>query len=440
MGSSIRLGHHLDDRWLVVLPLHHVGGLSILVRAAWLATTVEIGLPFNLETVIERLENSEVTQISLVPEMLSRLLEKEGAPTALAKLRLILLGGDTCSDGLRERAEELALPVALTWGMSEAASQITTRLPGDLAPRADVGAPLPFVRVSARAGDGRLIVRGPTVGGDVLVTSDVGAVDVEGRVSVLGRSDDIFISGGENIAPAKIEAVLQEHPAVTDAVVVDVPDARWGARPLAFVVLMRLVEARELRNFIGERLDKFEVPDAIVACERLPVHGIGKVNRRELRSLAQRLVIGSETQLFDRAKELLGHITWLEGVQIDDNVDKLTSAPELSFLTDDTIAEGDRGQPNLGDGQLNSESLSKPHGPGIVGLGMDQGHAPTTSLEDIRQAAPTGHQELFESGVTVLINSTKEGDPCTVDLVESDSQYVFESHRCSHDESEGKER
>nr|ADI22049.1 acyl-CoA synthetases (AMP-forming)/AMP-acid ligases II [uncultured myxobacterium HF0200_05J13] len=437
MGSSIRLGHHLDDSWLAALPLHHVGGLSILVRAAWLGTTVELAWPFRPAQVVAHLRSGRVTQISLVPEMLSRLLDEEGGADVLSTLRVILLGGDACPRALRQRADALELPVALTWGMSEAASQITTRVPGDLDGRSDVGAPLPFVRVDVGSVDGRLLVRGPTVGGDVLVTSDVGTLDTLGRVSILGRADDIFISGGENVAPARVEMALREHRAVTDAAVVDVPCARWGARPLAFIVAEEGVDGAELRSFLSERLERFELPDRMLACQRLPARGIGKLDRKVLRDLGRGLALGAEVEILNRAQELLGDVARLEGLEVDDGVDELASTAKLSVIAGDAIAKGDGSLANGGHSELHSEPLTESHGLGVVGFGVNQGHSPAPTLEDVGQATSSGHQEFLESGVTILVNTTEEGNASSVDLVESDSNHVFKSHRCSHEESEG---
>ncbi|MEC9464279.1 MAG: AMP-binding protein [Myxococcota bacterium] len=437
MGSSIRLGHHLDDCWLAALPFHHVGGLSILVRAALLGTTVRLAWPFEPKKIVQALESESITQVSLVPEMLTRLLNEDNGAKSLSTLRVILLGGDACPEDLRLKAEELSLPVALTWGMSEASSQIATRLPGDLEARPDVGTPLPFVRVDVGPGDERLIVRGPIIGGDVLVTTDVGAIDERGRVRVFGRADDIFISGGENIAPIRVEKALCQHPCVTSAAVVDVPCERWGARPLAFVVCDYELDPRELTLFLRGHLSGYELPDTIVSCERLPVRGIGKLDRATLRELGRGLAAGTKVEVLDGAQELLGNITWLKRLKVDDGVDELAGAAQLPVITHHPVSKGDGGFPNGRNGQLDGEALTKSHGLGVIGLGMNQRHAPAATLEDVGDATAGGHQELFEGGMAVLVNATEEGNAGSVDLVESDSNYVFKSHRCSREESEG---
>lgn len=317
-GSAARLGHALDDRWLCCLPLHHVGGLSILLRCAWGATTVALHRRFDPAAVARALDEGEVTLASLVPEMLRRVLDLRPAKPFHPAVRAVLLGGAPASEALLERCRALQLPVSLTWGMSETASQVCTRAPGDFSePVQDVGAPLAFARVSSDE-HGRLSVRGPIAPGSRLETSDRGALTDEGRVRVWGRADDALISGGENIDPAEIEAVLLRHPLVREAVVFGVPDARWGQRPVALVVggegleaggqrppgPLSLLEAENknlgvwgtvsprnkktlndlLRAWCAEHLPVFKIPDEFCWCEALPSGGeLGKRSRAALR-------------------------------------------------------------------------------------------------------------------------------------------------------------
>ncbi len=170
------------------------------------------------------------------------------------------------------------MPVAPTYGMTEACSQIAT-----------FGWPLPGV--SARiASDGEILVHGPNVshaaldGDGWLHTGDVGRLGEGGRLYVTGRKAETIISGGENVAPAEVEAVLLAHPAVADAGVHGRVDPEWGEAVVATVVVRdgAAVDADELRDFCADRLARFKVPKAIGFADALPRTESGKLLRREL--------------------------------------------------------------------------------------------------------------------------------------------------------------
>ncbi len=134
-GSAIRLEHRADDRWLACLPLHHIGGVSILLRCAFYATTVVLHARFVAARVARALDMGQATMVSLVPTMLERVLEVRDAKPFPSSLRVALIGGAKTDAKLVEHCRALKVPVALTWGMSEAASQVATRIPGDTAGR-----------------------------------------------------------------------------------------------------------------------------------------------------------------------------------------------------------------------------------------------------------------------------------------------------------------
>ncbi len=278
-GSAMRLGHLPQDCWLAVLPLHHVGGLSVLMRSLFAASAVELHERFDAQAVCQALESGRISQTSLVPTMLDALLGVLPARMHAPNLRFVLLGGAKPSADLLAHAESLGLPVIPTWGMSETASQAATLHPGaGLAP----APPLPFLDVLEEAD--RLVVRGPAAGG-VCVTGDRGHVDALGRVRVTGRADACIISGGENIDPTEIEAVLASHPAVARAYVVGVGDATYGERPAAALVPAtdKQPSAAELRTWCGHQLDRFKAPDRILWIKDAPRGETGKVRLAELR-------------------------------------------------------------------------------------------------------------------------------------------------------------
>jgi O-succinylbenzoic acid--CoA ligase len=278
LGSAVALGLDPAERWLCPMPLTHVGGLSIPIRSAIYATTAVLHGRFDTEAVLNDLMDPgrRITLVSLVPTMLGRLLDAglERPPT----LRWALLGGGPVAPALVERAQDAGVPVAPTYGMTEACSQIAT-----------FGWPLAGVEVRT-AGDDEVLVRGPIVsagavaGDGWLHTGDLGRFDERGRLLITGRKADTIVSGGENVAPAEVEATLLEHPAVADAAVHPRTDPEWGEAVIATVVLRDGASAgpEELRAYCAARLASFKVPKAVNFADQLPRTASGKLLRRQL--------------------------------------------------------------------------------------------------------------------------------------------------------------
>jgi o-succinylbenzoate---CoA ligase len=284
LGSALALGLDAQERWLCTLPLSHVGGLAILIRSAIYGTTVVLHERFDATAAARALAYEEVTLVSLVPTTLQRLLDAGlRSPPAL---RCALVGGGPLAPALAAHAQDAGIPVAQTYGLTEACSQVTTSRPGEpqTAGHALLGA---AVRI---AQDGEILVAGPTVAPGAaaadgwLHTGDLGTLDARGRLTVTGRKGDTIVTGGENVAPAEVEAVLLAHPAVADAGVHARPDAEWGEAVVATVVLhdgSRAV-AEELRAHVAAHLARFKVPKQIAFAASLPRTPSGKLRRREL--------------------------------------------------------------------------------------------------------------------------------------------------------------
>lgn len=285
LGSKLRLGHRKDDCWLVCLPVNHIGALAAIFRSLHNRIAVELQPAFDPQTVRERLDSGQVTLVSLVPAMLDSVLDSRGEHAFAPPLRAILLGGAACSERLLERCRTGKLPVALTWGMTETASQVATRRPGDLAPLSAGIPPLPYVRVHT-GDDGRLVVRGPAARGQLL-SDDLGEITAEGRVRVLGRRDDVIIRGGENIHPTEIEAVLESHPLVGEAVVLAYDEQRLGQVPVAFVRSDK-ADPDSLLRWCRDHLAGFKVPHRIRVLTEFPHAGPGKVDRTRLLNLLKK--------------------------------------------------------------------------------------------------------------------------------------------------------
>ncbi|MTD43366.1 AMP-binding protein [Conexibacter sp. W3-3-2] len=286
-GSAAAIGHPADERWLSALPFNHVGGLSILVRSAIAGTTAEVHDGFDAERIAARLAAADgPTVISVVATTLSRLLD--AGLREPPRLRAAVAGGGPIPPVLVERARAAGVPVAQTYGMTESTAMATIQRPGD--PQPDAGPPLFCTRVTV-ADDGEILLAGPTVsrsaaGEDgVLRTGDLGRLDGDGRLTVVGRTADTIISGGENVAPAEVEAALERHPAVLEAAVLGRPDPEWGEAVVAVVVPRPGTDpsAAELREHCGSLLAGHKVPKTVeLRPTPLPRTASGKLLRRAL--------------------------------------------------------------------------------------------------------------------------------------------------------------
>ncbi len=290
LGSAVALGLDSEERWLCALPPSHVGGLSILLRSAIYATTVVVHERFDTARVLHALRDEEITLVSLVATTLGRLLD--AGLTAPPSLRLALTGGGPVPRSLLRRARAAGVPVGTTYGLTEASSQVTTTPLAAIGEEGEsAGPPLFCTRVRIGA-DGEILVQGPTVAPGAVAadgwlhTGDLGSLDDDGRLLVTGRRAETIITGGENVAPAEVEAVLEEHPDVLEAAVLGRSDPEWGEAVTAIVVTRpdSVIEAEVLRVHCARVLAHYKVPKHVVlAQEPLARTPSGKLLRGELR-------------------------------------------------------------------------------------------------------------------------------------------------------------
>lgn len=292
LASAAVLGVLPADRWLDCLTPAHVGGLAILLRSALYGTTAVVHDGFDPERVRSAIDREGVTVVSLVAAMLERLLAEHGDRPFPPTLRCVLLGGGPAPSVLLERAARHGVPVALTYGLTEAASQVATRAP-ERDPSSGCGKPLPGTEVRI-ASDGEIVVRGPTVSAGAadadgwLHTGDLGHLAPDGGLHVDGRRDDLIVSGGENVHPVEVEAVLADHAGVAEAAVAGVPDGAMGQAVVAWVRLRpgARTSGEELRAHVRARLAGFKVPRRVHFVAELPRTPVGKIARRALREPA----------------------------------------------------------------------------------------------------------------------------------------------------------
>ena len=265
-GSAHQLPLEPGCGWLLQMPLNHVSGFSIAIRC--LLSGAAVVFPDSKNQI----DDERVTHLSLVSTQLHRLLET-GAP--LHRLRAVLVGGGPIPSSLVERAIRAGVPLHLTYGMTETASQICTtdRLLETPSPL-HAGQPLPGreVRISQ---NGEIQIRGDVLAKSSLgpdgswedmadaegwfSTGDLGAFTAEGNLVIHGRRDRLIISGGENIQPEPIEAALLEIPGIRRAVVVGKSHPEFGERPVVF--LAGDFEPSEVRRFLSRRFERFAIPE-----------------------------------------------------------------------------------------------------------------------------------------------------------------------------------
>ena len=302
IASAFRLGVDPADRWLVSIPMAHMGGFAPLVRSTLYGTAMVLQSSFAPAETAAVIETEDVTGVSFVPTMLSRLLEDGWEPPA--SLRFVLLGGASASRGLIDRCEREGVPVYPTYGMTETASQVATATPSQAFDNpGTVGQPLMFTQVAviddgdsvAPGETGEIVIDGPTVTPGYLDdeetaavfdehglhTGDLGYRDAEGRLYVVGRLDDLIVSGGENIDPEEVSTAIESRPDVAEAAVVGIPDDEWGERVGALVVPTgdSDLQPADVEQTCRDELAPYKVPKSITIDETIPRTVSGTVDR-----------------------------------------------------------------------------------------------------------------------------------------------------------------
>ena len=292
-ATMTRIGRRDDDCWLSCLPWHHIGGLQVFLRARLFETPFVVHERFDVARVATE---PDVTLVSVVPTQLLRLLD---AGVDLRRFRAILLGGAPAPDALLRRAAAAGAPVVTTYGMSETCGGC-------------VYDGVPLDGVEARIDDtGRVQLRGPVLMSRYrlqpeltaaalqdgwFVTSDVGRFEPDGRLSVVGRVDDVVITGGENVVTTEVASALAAHPEVADAAVTAVPDVEWGQRLIAVVATRSVAPSLdELREWCKRSLPAAAAPRGLVVVDEIPRLPSGKPDRLAVQSIAESSASASQS-------------------------------------------------------------------------------------------------------------------------------------------------
>ncbi|ARI76729.1 o-succinylbenzoate--CoA ligase [Halobacillus mangrovi] len=305
VASALNLGVQPEDKWLLCLPMFHVGGFSVLMKSVIYGITVSLIERFDAPVINREIRNNRITHISVVTLMLQRLLEDLKDDFYPNTFRCMLLGGGPVPETLLRKAELKSVPVFQTYGMTETSSQIATLNPSAAMKKlGSAGKALTPAEVIVEADGpnevGEILVKGPMVSKgyynhtplnkEYLRTGDLGYKDDEGFLYVVDRVKDVIISGGENIYPAELESVLSDFPGVKEAGVTGISDETWGEVPAAFLVPEEgvTIHSEDVAEFCEERLAKYKIPKAFFILAQLPRNASNKLLRRELFSALEK--------------------------------------------------------------------------------------------------------------------------------------------------------
>lgn len=307
-GSALNLGLTETDKWYCCVPLFHVSGLSLLMKNVIYGMPVVLAKKFDPHEANQMICKNGVTMISVVANMLRRMLDDLETASYPDAFRCMLLGGGPAPLPLLQRSRQKKIPVYQTYGLTETASQMVTLPPEFMFSKlGSAGKPLfhgeiriiKEDRVADPGEAGEIQVRGMNVSpgywnhpetadrtfsGGWLRTGDIGYLDTDDFLYVLDRRDDLIISGGENVYPAEIESVLLAFPDVEEAGVIGVKDEQWGEVPFAFVHMKpeRTVSEKDILDFCQKKLARYQLPVGIQFTGLLPRNASRKLLRRKL--------------------------------------------------------------------------------------------------------------------------------------------------------------
>lgn len=298
-GCKQSLGFDDNTVWLSVLPIYHISGLSVILRAIIQGFAVRIEQKFDTQRMLEIIREEHPTHLSLVPQTLQWLLDAGlSQPYNIEK---ILLGGAKLSSQLIDKSLQCNLPIYNSFGMTETCSQFLTASPDMLSERYDtVGKPSDNVQVAISKpddnGHGELLIKGDNVMNGYLYpsnltdvfedgyfnTGDIAEIDEQGYVMVYDRRKDLIISGGENIYPYEIESIAKYYGGIKDAMCIGIEDSTWGQVPYLYYVADEAIDHNLLHRFLMEKLAKYKVPKNFERVEQLPYTSTGKLQRGKI--------------------------------------------------------------------------------------------------------------------------------------------------------------
>ena len=280
------------DQFLCCLPLHHIGGLAVMLRALIFGFSVNLIFSFNAQLVLDTIIKFPVTIISLVPTMLKRILDLEGGLNAMKSLRWILLGGGPSPKYLLDLCIKEKLNIVKVYGMSETCSgTVGLKLLEEPHNKLYAGRPFPGAKLWTE--NDELHISGPMVmqayvgeakTNGVHNSHDFGRVDADNLIFLDIRRKDLIITGGENVNPIEVEESLMNVEGVSDAAVVGIDDDEWGQKVTAYIVTTSL-ENDFLHSELEKFLSPYKIPKEYIQVSHIPRNELGKIVYEKLRSL-----------------------------------------------------------------------------------------------------------------------------------------------------------
>ncbi len=281
-----------NDQFLCCLPLHHIGGLAVLIRALMYGFSVNFVNEFQAEAVLNTIQNHPVTIISLVPTMLKRILDLNGGLKALQSLRWILLGGGPSPEYLLDICIKEKLNIVKVYGMSETCSgTVGLKLLDEPQHKFYAGRPFPGANVWAE--NDELHISGPMVmkryvgereTNGTINSHDLGRIDDDNLIFLDIRRKDLIVTGGENVNPIEVEECLMNVRGISDAAVVGKDDDEWGQKVTAYIVSTSL-ENELLHRELKKSLSPYKIPKEYIHVSHIPRNELGKIVYEKLRSL-----------------------------------------------------------------------------------------------------------------------------------------------------------
>lgn len=290
------------DTWLLTLPIHHVGGLSILIRALWKPYQIRYKPHLGTNELLEILTNENIHYVSLVPTQLKRLLDAGFSKPKF--LKKILLGGGPASVDLLQKAVDSGLTIINSYGMTETAAQFTgiEFQPGTKISASSVGNcvgtnQFKLEKETEIADEGLLWISGPQVLENYpfenqnesfqngwFCTGDYARLNENNELEIVIRRTDRIVTGGENVNPNEVEQVLTNFPNISDVGVCGIDDAEWGQKVVAFYS-GQPTDAEKLKHFLKQKMDAFKIPKEFIFVESIPRLSLSKINRKKLNAL-----------------------------------------------------------------------------------------------------------------------------------------------------------
>lgn len=297
--SSIDKEIHLEEnkKWLASLPFYRIGGFQIIIRSLLTGGTLCIPSGISTENIINGIIHFKPDYISLVNATYRSLLQS--SINGLKNTKAIFIGGGPVESSLLKEGISKGLPVYKVYGSTETGSMISILKPEDAENKIDsAGKPLPGVKLEIEQNEilvstnslftgyykNSSLTKKKIING-WFRSGDVGFIDNDGFLFVEGRKDNIIISGGEKINPTEIEDILISHFKITDAIVLGIPDEKWGQKVCAAVMSSTKLNVSEIQDKLKEILPSYKIPKVIKQIESIPIDEMGKVNLTELQNL-----------------------------------------------------------------------------------------------------------------------------------------------------------